>query len=66
VGTLGGGCERFAFAVGAPIAGVISDYGSYPALGLATAFICVLPMPFLLPVIARRRREQPQPALRQA
>lgn len=54
VGTLGGGCERFAFAIGAPIAGLISDYGSFPALGLVAFAICVIPMPFCLPIVGRR------------
>lgn len=54
VGTLGGGCERLAFAIGAPIAGLIADYGSFPALGIAAFAACVLPMPFCLPIVARR------------
>lgn len=53
VGTLGGGCERFAFAVGAPIAGLIADYGTYPVLGLLAFACCVGPMPICLPIIAR-------------
>lgn len=57
VGTLGGGCERMAFAVGAPIAGLIADYGSYPALGIMAFFACVAPMPFCLPIVARRLKQ---------
>lgn len=54
VGTLGGGCERFAFALGAPLAGFIADHGTYPTLGLIALAICVAPMPFCLPILARR------------
>lgn len=54
VGTLGGGCERFAFAVGAPIAGFVTDYGSFPVLGILAFAVCIIPMPFCLPIVARR------------
>lgn len=57
VGTLGGGCERLAFAVGAPIAGLITDYGSFPVLGLLAFAACVAPMPIFLPIIARRLKQ---------
>lgn len=54
VGTLGGGCERFAFAVGAPVGGFIADHSSYSAIGLFGFVACVVALPFCLPAIARR------------
>lgn len=57
VGTLGGGFERLAFAVGAPIAGLITDFGSFPVLGLAAFAACVIPMPLCLPIVARRLKK---------
>lgn len=53
-GTLGGGCERFAFAVGAPIGGLVADFGSYAMLGVIGFASCVLTIPFFMPAIARR------------
>lgn len=53
-GTLGGGCERFAFAVGAPIGGLVADFGSYGMLGALGFASCVLTIPFFMPSVARR------------
>jgi predicted MFS family arabinose efflux permease len=58
VGTLGSGCERFCFAIGAPIGGLIADYGSYPTLGILGFIACVGTIPFCLPaVLARLSRD---------
>lgn len=54
IGTLGSGAERFAFALGAPIGGLIADYGSFPVLGVVGFICCVGTLPFCMPVIARR------------
>jgi hypothetical protein len=56
LGTLGTGCERLAFAVGAPIGGLIVDYGSYVWLGIAAAVICALIAPFFLARLSRLLR----------
>lgn len=53
-GTLGGGCERFAFAIGAPIGGLVTDFGSYAMLGTLGFLSCVLTIPFFMPTIAQR------------
>lgn len=53
-GTLGGGCERFAFAIGAPIGGLVADFGSYSMLGVLGFLSCVITIPFLMPKVARR------------
>lgn len=53
-GTLGGGCERFAFAVGAPIGGIVTDLGSYSMLGILGFLSCVLTIPLCMPLVARR------------
>lgn len=53
-GTLGGGCERFAFAIGAPIGGIVADFGSYSMLGILGFLSCVLTIPLCMPLVARR------------
>lgn len=53
LGTLGGGCERLAFAVGAPIGGLIVDHGSFGALGLLGFASCVITIPVCMPIVAR-------------
>lgn len=53
-GTLGGGCERFAFAIGAPIGGIVTDLGSYSMLGILGFLSCVLTIPLCMPLVARR------------
>lgn len=52
-GTLGGGCERFAFAIGAPIGGFITDFGSYSTLGVLGFLSCVITIPLFMPAVAR-------------
>jgi predicted MFS family arabinose efflux permease len=56
IGTMGGGCERCAFAVGAPIAGLVIDHGSIPALGICAFILCLAPIPICLPIVARTLR----------
>ena len=56
LGTLGGGCERLAFAVGAPIGGLIVDYGSFGMLGLLGFISCVITIPFCMPLVTRALR----------
>lgn len=63
LGTLGGGCERLAFAAGAPIGGVVVDNSSFGVLGLLGFVSCVALVPFCMPVISRaltmqKRREK--------
>ena len=53
-GTLGGGCERFAFAIGAPIGGLVTDFGSYALLGVLGFLSCIVTIPIFMPVVARR------------
>lgn len=58
LGTLGGGCERLAFAVGAPIGGLIVDHGSFGALGILGFASCVATIPICLPIVARGLRQR--------
>tara|TARA_R110000850_G_scaffold233958_1_gene358789 strand:+ start:138 stop:1289 length:1152 start_codon:yes stop_codon:yes gene_type:complete len=58
-GTLGGGCERFAFAIGAPIGGIVTDLGSYSMLGILGFLSCVLTIPLCMPLVARRLAATP-------
>lgn len=62
VGVLGSGCERFAFAVGAPVAGLIGDYGSFRLLGVVGLMACIGPMPICLPIVARRLAQRQEVA----
>ncbi|MCA1197017.1 MFS transporter [Sphingomonas sp. R647] len=62
-GTMGGGWERFAFAIGAPIGGLVADFGSYSMLGILGFLSCVLTIPLCMPLVARRlATTQPAPA----
>ncbi len=53
VGTAGGGFERMAFAVGAPMGGLVVDYLSYAWLGLLACASCLLILPFTVSAIRR-------------
>lgn len=57
VGTLGGGCDRIAYAIGAPIGGLIVDHGSYHMLGFAGVLSCIMLVPACMPAIARALRQ---------
>jgi hypothetical protein len=57
LGTLGGGCERLAFAVGAPIGGLIVDHGSFGALGILGFVSCIAAVPICMPIVARALRD---------
>lgn len=46
VGTAGGGFERLAFAIGAPLGGLVVDYLSYAWLGVLACASCLLILPF--------------------
>jgi predicted MFS family arabinose efflux permease len=48
LGTLGTGCERLAFAVGAPVGGLFVDFGSYAWVGVMAAVACALIAPLFL------------------
>ena len=58
LGTLGGGCERLAFAIGAPIGGLIVDHASFGALGLLGFGSCIATIPFCMPIVARALRNR--------
>jgi len=49
IGTAGGGCERLAFALGAPVGGLVVDYSSYALLGIIAAALCIAALPLCLP-----------------
>jgi len=53
LGTLGTGCERLAFAVSAPIGGVMVDLGSTLWVGIGAAVACAIAAPLCLPALAR-------------
>jgi predicted MFS family arabinose efflux permease len=53
LGTFGTGCERLAFAIGAPLGGLMVDYGSYVWVGVAAAIACSVIAPAFLPGLAR-------------
>ena len=52
-GTLGAGCDRLAFAVGAPVGGLVADHLPYSALGILALASCVVTLPFCLPFVRR-------------
>lgn len=58
LGTLGGGCERLAFAVGAPVGGLIVDHGSFGMLGFLGFASCIIAIPVCMPTVARALRER--------
>ena len=62
LGTLGTGCERLAFAVGAPFGGLMADFGSYSWLSIVTAAACAVVAPAFLPGLARLLRPARQPS----
>lgn len=51
--TLGTGCERLAFAFGAPIGGLFVDLGSFLWIGLLAVGTCSILAPLCLPALAR-------------
>ena len=53
IGTAGGGCERLAFAVGAPVGGLIVDHGSFGILGVMAAVLCFIAIPLCIPTLNR-------------
>lgn len=53
LGTLGTGCERLAFAVGAPIGGLLVDLGSYFWIGIITAATRFVSIPLCLPPLKK-------------
>jgi len=59
LGTLGTGCERLAFAIGAPIGGLMVDYGSLRLIGITAALSCSLIAPWFLIGVARLLRNAP-------
>lgn len=57
VGTAGGGFERMAFAVGAPLGGLVVDHLSYAWLGILACSSCLLILPFTVGSIRQGLRE---------
>jgi hypothetical protein len=53
LGTLGTGCERLAFAIGAPLGGLLVDLGSTKWIGIGAAVICSAIAPLFLPAVKR-------------
>ena len=51
--TLGTGCERLAFAVGAPIGGMFVDMGSFLWIGLFAVGTCSILAPICLPALGK-------------
>ncbi|WP_375392948.1 MFS transporter [uncultured Sphingomonas sp.] len=51
--TLGTGCERLAFAFGAPIGGMFVDMGSFLWIGLLALTSCSILAPLCLPALSR-------------
>ena len=54
--TLCTGCERLAYAVGAPIGGLFVDMGSFRGTGIFSATACLIAVPFCMPHLARALR----------
>lgn len=55
--TLCTGCERLAYAVGAPIGGLFVDRGSFSAIGIFSAIACLVAVPFCLPHLGKALRD---------
>ncbi len=55
--TLCTGCERLAYAVGAPIGGLFVDMGSFSGIGIFSAVACLIAVPFCLPHLGRALRD---------
>ncbi|MCH4089781.1 hypothetical protein [Acetobacter sp.] len=53
VGTFCGGMDRMGYALGAPLGGLLVDHTSFAVLGICGFLMCVLPLPFALPVLFR-------------
>jgi len=53
LGTFGTGCERLAFAIGAPLGGLMVDFGSYVWVGVGAAIACSVIAPAFLPGLSR-------------
>jgi predicted MFS family arabinose efflux permease len=56
LGTLGTGCERLAFAVAAPISGMIADHGSLVWIGVMAAAASAVIAPLFLVPLSRTMR----------
>ncbi|MBA2933980.1 MFS transporter [Sphingomonas sp. CGMCC 1.13654] len=63
LGTLGTGCERMAFAISAPLGGVLVDLGSPLWVGVGAAVACAVVAPLFLPALGRMltRSDIPEP-----
>jgi hypothetical protein len=59
LGTLGTGCERLAFAVSAPISGVIADHASLVWIGVMAAIASAVIAPLCLVPLSRTLRVRP-------
>ena len=55
--TLCTGCERLAYAVGAPIGGLFVDRGSFGGIGVFAASACLIAVPFCMPLLGRALRD---------
>lgn len=53
LGTLGTGCERLAFAVSAPVGGLLVDYGSVTYVGAVSTVACSVVALLFLPSLGR-------------
>lgn len=51
LGTIGGGAERFGYAVGAALAGLIAEYASYSAIGVLAGAGCLAGLFYGIPQV---------------
>ena len=54
--TLCTGCERLAYSVGAPIGGLFVDMGSFRGIGIFSATVCLIAVPFCMPGLIKALR----------
>ncbi len=54
--TLCTGCERLAYAIGAPIGGLFVDMGSFRGIGIFSAAACLVAVPFCMPALGKALR----------
>ena len=54
--TLCTGCERLAYSVGAPIGGFFVDMGSFRGIGIFSAIVCLMAVPFCMPGLIKALR----------